>query len=96
MYHVQIICVTISTFLSEDIWLYPVYINTTHVSAMVSWSWSDGSRIYHYMCNQCLSPLMLWVRISIRARYTTLCIIYLCLFCLLFFFLYLHSACKIV
>ena len=23
--------------------------------------------------NQCLSPLMLWVRISIRARYTTLC-----------------------
>jgi hypothetical protein len=25
------------------------------------------------LCNQCLSPLMLWVRISIRARYTTLC-----------------------
>jgi hypothetical protein len=26
-----------------------------------------------YLCNQCLSPLMLWVRISIRARCTTLC-----------------------
>ena len=25
------------------------------------------------VCNQCLSPLMLWVRISIRARCTTLC-----------------------
>jgi len=24
-------------------------------------------------CNQCLSPLMLWVRISIRSRCTTLC-----------------------
>ena len=32
------------------------------------------SRIYNYLCNQqCLSPLMVWVWISIRARYTTLC-----------------------
>jgi hypothetical protein len=29
--------------------------------------------VYNYMCNQCLSPLMLWVRILIRARCTTLC-----------------------
>jgi hypothetical protein len=34
--------------------------------------WSYGSCIYNYLCNQCLSPLMLWVRISIRARCTTL------------------------
>ena len=34
---------------------------------------SYGSWIYNYLCNQCLSPLMLWVRISIRARCTTLC-----------------------
>jgi len=38
-----------------------------------SWPWSYGSLIYNYPCNQCLSPLMLWVRISIRARCTTLC-----------------------
>ena len=40
-----------------------------------SWLWSYGSWIYNYLCNQCLSvsPLMLWVRISIRARCTTLC-----------------------
>jgi len=38
-----------------------------------SWPWSYGSWIYNYLCNQCLSPLMLWVRISIRARLTTLC-----------------------
>jgi hypothetical protein len=35
--------------------------------------WSYGSWIYNYLCNQCLSPLMLWVWISIRARCTTLC-----------------------
>jgi len=32
-----------------------------------------GSWIYNYICNQCLSPLMLWVRIPIRVRRTTLC-----------------------
>jgi hypothetical protein len=37
-----------------------------------SWSWSYSSWIY-YLCNQCLSPLMLWDRIYIRARRTTLC-----------------------
>ena len=25
-----------------------------------SWPWSYGSWIYNYLCNQCLSPLMLW------------------------------------
>ena len=34
---------------------------------------SYGSWVYNYICNQCLSPLMLRVRISIRARCTTLC-----------------------
>ena len=38
-----------------------------------SWQWSHGNWIYNYLCNQCLSPLMLWVRISITARCTTLC-----------------------
>ena len=28
---------------------------------------------YNYLCNQYLSPLMLWVRISISVRCTTLC-----------------------
>jgi len=26
-----------------------------------SWSLSYGSWIYNYLCNQCLSPLKLWV-----------------------------------
>jgi hypothetical protein len=38
-----------------------------------SWPWSYGSWIYNYLCNQCLPPLMMWVRISIRARCATLC-----------------------
>ena len=40
---------------------------------VLSWAWSYGSLIYNYLCNQCLSSLMLWVRFSIRARCTTLC-----------------------
>jgi hypothetical protein len=28
----------------------------------LSWSWSYGNWIYNYLCNQCLSPLMLWVQ----------------------------------
>ena len=40
--------------------------------ARSSWSWSYGSWIYNYIFNQCLS-LMLWDRISIRTRCTTLC-----------------------
>ena len=27
-----------------------------------SWSWSYDIWIYNYLCNQCLSPLTLWVR----------------------------------
>ena len=41
-----------------------------------SWTWSYGSWIYDYeICNQCLSPLMLWVRIPLRLGVldTTLC-----------------------
>jgi len=40
-----------------------------------SWSWSYGSWIYSYLCNQCLSRLMLWVWIPLRwgVLDTTLC-----------------------
>ena len=34
----------------------------------LSWSWSYGSWIYNYLCNQCLLPLMLLVRIPLRRR----------------------------
>ena len=37
-----------------------------------SWPWSYDSWIYNYLWNQSLSPLMLWVRISIRAKCTPL------------------------
>jgi hypothetical protein len=35
-----------------------------------SWSWSYGSWIYYYLCNQCLSPHKLWVRIPLMVRCT--------------------------
>jgi len=52
--------------------------NQTHVSICPwgpSWSWSYDSWIYNYLCNQCLSPLTLWVRIPFRRGVldTTLC-----------------------
>jgi hypothetical protein len=31
-----------------------------------SWPWSYCSWIYNYLCNQCLSLLMLWIRMSLR------------------------------
>ena len=39
------------------------------------WSWSHGSWIYTYLCNQCPSPLTLWFRIPLRRGVldTTLC-----------------------
>jgi hypothetical protein len=43
------------------------------LSRVPSWPWSYGSWIYNYLCNQCILPLMVWVRISIRVRCTTLC-----------------------
>jgi hypothetical protein len=36
-------------------------------------SWSYGSWVYNYLCNQCLSPLKLWVRTPFMARCTRLC-----------------------
>jgi hypothetical protein len=44
---------------------------TRAIMVVIIWySW-----IYNYLCNQCLSPLMLWVRIQLRqvVLYTTLC-----------------------
>jgi len=40
-----------------------------------SWLWSYGSWIYNYLCNQCISPLTLWVWIPLRQGVldTTLC-----------------------
>jgi len=42
---------------------------------VLSWSWSYGSWIYNYICNQCLSPQTLWVWIPLRwgVLDTTLC-----------------------
>ena len=50
------------------------YSNEVHVhNTGMSWPWLYGSWIYNYLCNQCLLPLMLLVRISIRVTCTTLC-----------------------
>jgi hypothetical protein len=45
---------------------------TIYILSGLSWAWSYGSWIYNYPWNQCISPLMLWVQISIRVRCSTL------------------------
>jgi len=35
-----------------------------------SWSWSYGSWIYNYLCNQCLSPLKLCFQMPFMERCT--------------------------
>ena len=39
-------------------------INQSKSSEGQSWSWSYYIWIYNYLCNQCMSPLILWVWIS--------------------------------
>ena len=69
----------ITTFLSDHYWnnlfpIEPLILCGIFIAYQgLSWQWLYGSWIYNYLCNQCLSPPMLWVRISIRARCTTLC-----------------------
>ena len=58
---------------THDLLLFPFDLYTQFDHFPFLWPWSYGSWIYNYLCNQCLSPLMLWVQISIRARCTTLC-----------------------
>jgi hypothetical protein len=56
------------------------YISTKHIAFFIDWivklvyfyisgalwSWSHASWIYNYLCNQCLSPLTLWLRVPPR------------------------------
>jgi hypothetical protein len=42
----------------------------TYVLQGPLWSWSYGSWKYSYLCNQCISPLKLWVWIPLMARYS--------------------------
>ena len=53
------------------IYMCNIYRETNYQHMMLLWSY--GSWVYRYLCNQYLSPLMLWIRISIRAGCTTLC-----------------------
>jgi uncharacterized integral membrane protein len=60
---IQVFCVFLQWY-----WTISVFLGS-------SWSWPYGSWIYNYLCNQCLSPLTLWVRnpLSRGVLDTTLC-----------------------
>ena len=52
--------------------IYSVFLDSssTVLSRGLSWSWSYGGGFYNYLCNQCLTPLKLWVRTTFMARST--------------------------
>ena len=58
----------------KENWYPVVHITTYSVICRcrkgLSWSWSYGSWIYNYLCDQCLPPLKLWVRTPFKARCT--------------------------
>ena len=73
VWKVKLLRMLMSTLGYITVWSY-MFIYTQEIYLRgLSWPWSYGSWIYYYLCNQCLSSLMLWVWISIRARCTTLC-----------------------
>jgi hypothetical protein len=47
--------------------------NLLNLFVWSSGPWSHGSWIFNYLCNQFLSPLVLWVLLPLRARCITLC-----------------------
>ena len=53
-------------------YLYPlilfILMTARHMGSSLSWSY--GSWIYSYLCNQCLLPLTLWVRIPLGEMYS--------------------------
>ena len=57
--------------LSRDDYFYYILTDVCYIDIHIkiegsSWSRSYGSWIYNYLCNQCLSPLTLLVRIPLR------------------------------
>jgi hypothetical protein len=55
--------------MNEDL-LHYISLHYPHMGWGPSWSWSYGSWIYNYLCNQCLSPLKLWVWTPFMTRWT--------------------------
>ena len=47
-------------------WCYVISVIFYLITKIPSWSWSHGSWIYNYLCNQCLSPQTLWVRTPLK------------------------------
>jgi len=66
----------LNTFLCDKVF----FIDKQHAGNFVcEWPSSYGSWIYNCLCNQCISPLKLWVRIPFKARCTRYSIMWLSL-----------------
>jgi hypothetical protein len=68
-YRIDIVCNVQCLFVNQNI----LHRLKSNWLLTMSWPWSHVSWNYNYLCNQCLQRLLLWVRISNRARSTTIC-----------------------
>ena len=57
----------------ESVYNHGRFLRTCSVHEGLSWPWSYGSWIYNYQRNQCLSPLMFWVRLASTAICDKVC-----------------------
>jgi len=66
---------TTPLLISTDLSILSAYFNVIYHTILLykveyklgpSWPWSYGNWILYYLCNQCLSPLTLWVQIPPR------------------------------
>jgi hypothetical protein len=66
---------SVSMNVNIDIIMLPRYKKNKNKTSGPSWLWSYGSWIYNYICNQCISPLTVCVRIPLMRGVldTTLC-----------------------
>ena len=55
-------------FYNKFLLIYRIFCEVNMIKLPVGslWSWSNGSWIYNYLCNQWRSPLTLWVQIPLR------------------------------
>ena len=65
-------CTQYSTDTAQE-WATKTTLTSSTCKQRPSWPWSYVSWIYNYLWNRCLSPLVLWIRVPLRARSTTLC-----------------------
>ena len=69
-YNVQTRHAILFVIIFNGLYLAPTVSHIYRIKSGPSWPWLHSSWIYNYLCNQCLSPLKLWLRTLFMASVT--------------------------